>query len=323
MSTWARVHFVIVAHVLLSVAAEGAAAAPAAGPPAATPSGRGIQGDIELLTKTAAALKANIDRLQTWQAEVVEDTREIGRPLGPIHWKYSTSFVYDRPRDAVRWEWRVMPTWDWPLKFGPAQRWRTRGMIIDKAVYHLGTMPIDQRPKSATLHIQQAKRIPDTRGDITFEFHPMAFIYEKPEKTYEMLLWYRKNAERLSNTKITSEGTRVIMEVGGKALVNRYTFDLAAGGNVVEYLTTTPGERYAYTFTFEAISGAFVPKAAGRQTSRLVAGVRVECREAASFKTIAVNEPLDKDEFTVQKMGVQKGDRVQDDIKGVNYVLSK
>jgi|GEM_PF-3951774 len=147
---------------------------------------------------------------------------------------------------------------------------------------------------------------------------------------------YRDEAGERKPPVVTKEGDLVHVKLtsnafGGKHF-NLYTFDLSKGGNLVGYAAESRGgeafgrklnSRHQVRIQYISVDDVFVPTEWSRWRSDLNSPEESPRGRVITIDIQAVNEPVDPTEFTVAGLGLRPGDKVVDEIRGIDYIYNE
>ncbi|KKK56489.1 hypothetical protein LCGC14_3064010, partial [marine sediment metagenome] len=157
-----------------------------------------------------------------------------------------------------------------------------------------------------------------------YYFDPLHYLMTDGDSAiYERLIHLFKNADnpKLHEWTVRKQEDRVTVSCvfGAKGdMENRYVFDLSKGGMLREYVYKGPLRLITQRYDFEKKSGVWVPKRYKHTNVRT--GERLpELGEEITWMENRVNEPLEANEFTLKRLGVQVGDTVHDNRGSYEY----
>lgn len=285
-----------------------------------------LQGDKELLMIVRDAYQANIERVATWQghAEVKSESENLGYDRRRI--ESQVGFVYDRERQAVRWNW--LDSADEAVVDNKTTRFRrsfVNKMLRNGTLYRLGPFDAVRKDTPYTLNINSSDgfRAVNTSDD----FDPMLFLTHPtgnggPSMVELLNMYYDNSDDPDIDATVTRKGDKVILHVDNESasLITHLEFDLLQGCALVSYSVSTPMITQTRTYEYEQISGVFVPKRFiyEHDTRKEGAKTKTRMREVV-FTQNSINEPIPESEFSFESLGVQPGDRISDRLMGVAY----
>jgi len=278
----------------------------------------GLKGDPEPLKPAAHQHQANRERIVTWRGRAnVEQVLLGGEPL-----RSEVYFVYDAPSGNYRWNWTVkeVPEGSWKRYTEGEQ---LNGMVKDGKYYEYRT----HRRRSAkgknlpSLVIQPPSEQANHQNLPGF-FDPM-WHYTHPGKgPFENeLLFVYENAQNPKINYETSQNDDLLIlrtvsdESGPNEVVNHYEMDHAQGANLTlaHYYSAQSGITTDYRFTWEEVSGVWVPKTFTYHSFEMKEGKKVyEHIRKVTWTENIVNERVPEDAFTQEKVGLGPGDFVTD-----------
>jgi len=289
----------------------------------------GLKGNAELLKIVAEAYLANKERIQTWsgRATIESQSYEEGRTTKDRRLKSSVSFAYDRQRGATRWNYRqeedrwVIDNNDVKINRKP---YLNNGMKKDGVFYQLYNYKEDSDERR-TMTIRPLRYAEG--GMFSEDFDPMWYLTKAGENLNERLEFYSRNANNpnISDAEVTADGNQVVLETTSPGVINRYKFDLSAGGNLVSYFGSDSQVTEWYYWRYEKIKDIWVPKSfthihvsASKYEGTKHKYWMNEIRKI-EFVENKINEPLDAAEFSFAKMGLRPGDSIYDGRTGRDY----
>ena len=290
-----------------------------------------ITGDKELLRLIANAYQNNIDKIVSWKGKAqIHDYTTNGAFNNESYDNrtidHSVEFVYDKAIAAARWNWDVKSD---TLKRGPSQSvnpdlYFKNTMIMGSRSYTHGPIfpdPIlpDVTPRPSTLVIRSSHD--EKPKMLSVDFHPMYYFRLVEDDIVERLMFYYENAENaaLSDGSINRNNNIVVFETKAGNSINRFTFDLSLGGNLISYYAEDPITKVEYGFEYQSVKGAFIPKHfAYENTNNRHDPPRIYKREV-EFLESALNEPIPRAEFEFEKLGIAPGDTIIDTLMGLEY----
>ena len=293
-----------------------------------------IHGDVELLKTVALQHKANFESLITWKGEALEEMISTRGDNYDYMVRSKCIFAYDKLQNAARWN--KQPQENRFMVGGKSLRdikaIYNSAMVKGKYSYEYSALGQSNGKDVFHLIIDKRKRASDWES-WTFEpryffsgavgdplgpgggdrlYDRLMFMYDKVKDSPEFQ-WYVKRA-----------ADRVTLEVAfgeNNANSEKYVFDLSAAGNVLTYHNNGPDYENVYDYEYEKISGVWVPKSFNWKNitqKQQGAGARKSSR-TIQWSNSVVNVPFEEDEFTVEKLGVKRGDQVSNWIIDMGY----
>jgi len=281
-----------------------------------------VHGDAELLRAVAMQNKANNEAILTWKGNVIiHDSakrtdgydREVER---------KASFAFGRVEDAVRWcmDTSVVRCIVEGKSVPDPEAGYYGGMLKDDRYYNYKIYEKEKPYKWHHLVIFDKKRA--TGEMFALNFDPTYFLKHHGADIPERLMFLYKEANnpKLHDWSVTRDGNLVTVETRPDGNVNRYVFDLSKGGSMVSYYGKDAKDEEKWTYDFEKKGEVWVLKAVDQTHEyAMSAGVKVSSRKRVEWIDNIVNESLDPDEFTFDKLGVKPGDLVHDTLSGVVF----
>jgi len=121
---------------------------------------------------------------------------------------------------------------------------------------------------------------------------------------------------------VTEKGDLVTVEarfdVRGTSAVNRYVFDLGKGGAQVSYYAKSSGEE-KWDYQYEQKGGIWVPKSVSWARSYRQDGMEMRLKREVSFTVNRVNEPVDREAFSLVKLGLKPNDWIRDRVSDLSF----
>jgi hypothetical protein len=287
----------------------------------------GVNGDIDLLRLIVAERQANQSRLATWQgtATVVESEQSDG-PGPQRQWEAEVAFVYDNARGGTRWNWQykreAQITDDGQVINHPDPSY-TSGMTINGSYFRYGNV----RPKSGDTPNRVRIFADDAAKEDMFTdgFDPNWYFAHRgadPTKLMKMLVESARDPDT-QGWHVRRDGSMVFLEffdAGKNTPMNRYTFDLNCGGQMIGFDGVDSYVKESWVYTFENLAGVWVPS----EVSYINHTKYDEEPDRHKTRTIrwtqhSVNELVPDGAFTLESMGVRPGDIVSDQRLNLQY----
>jgi hypothetical protein len=288
----------------------------------------GVEGDLELLQRTAMMIRENRDKIRYWQGSATINVDEKDRQGAWLRQeKRSASFWLSRDLDAVRWSMSIdsLKSPDAAGRLVEAQGVlrRTDEMKKGQTFYRYRDYYITREGENKKgLNIYPLERADRAAYSTTFD--PMWYFTLKGLDMTDRLMFFFHEARNpeIMPTKVWQEGRLVILEIDSERVLSRHVFDLERGGNLIEYT----GKEYNVgserrTWAYEQQGGAWVPKEFLFVHEQSVADASEWAWRdfRVTFAGNVVNQPIDPCEFTLESLGVKLGDRVSDTTLKLSY----
>jgi peroxiredoxin len=289
----------------------------------------GLKGNAELLKIVAEAHLANKERIQTWsgRATIEDQSYEEGRTTKERRLKSSVRFAYDRQREATRWNYRqeedrwVIDNNDVKINRKP---YLNNGMKKDGVFYQLYNYKEDS-DETRTMAIRPLRYAEG--GMFSEDFDPIWYLTNAGENLAERLEFYYRNANNpnISDAEVTADGNQVVLEITSPGVINRYKFDLSAGGNLVSYFGSDSQVTGWYYWRYQKLKDIWVPESftyINVNAAKYAEGKHKFWRNSirrVEFAENVINEPIDAAEFSFAKIGLRPGDRIYDGRTGRDY----
>jgi hypothetical protein len=284
------------------------------------------QSDSDLLRLVRDGHRANLEKIRSWKGEArVNHTGENWELCDKLNVDSEVDYAFDADKDAVRWNYKQ--TSDTRYVGGEAKQLSgvfSNKMIKDGKAFLLGPYrcPKDARPRYY-VGIDSADNL---RLEISaHDFHPMLYLADptgQASPLFEILQFYAECAEKGEpGLKVSRNGNRVVLlrEDAQHSTINRYTFDLSVGCNLVEYYGSDDSATTTWTMEYVKVGGAFVPSKQVYTNEQKTMSPHRKSRKAVEFLNTVVNEPLSPDEFSLERLGALPGDVIDDRIVGIRY----
>ena len=294
----------------------------------------------ELLQKIADGIEANHRAIRTWTGSLARNVTTLAGSKvegKPLVLRRSTDFFVDRSRDAVRLSTEYL---------GPHAIHHDgnellkgyRGELIrnmmwkDGGFYEVAVVPKEGRVELEfgdftvrRLSISERDSELATKA-ASVQFSPMDIFSRPYEEIPEALRYWASLDENRMDLRVRQVGSRVIISNQLGDNVNTYEFDLKIGGNLVSFFADNGEVKERQVFEYDLISDIWVPKSWAKNVHRLGenGSFYTSYSSKVGVSTEMVNLPIDEAEFTVEAMGIQKGDIVVDYRAGkIKYVFGE
>jgi len=289
------------------------------------PARAGSQGDIELLRLVATAHQANRARIRTWQGRAQIEVINADANGVIMRDRQTVDFLCDRSRGVTRWKWahderyvrkgleiEGRPVPDTLLESFSAMT--TRGGFYRYAP----AITTREGQKLNTIVIWPPEKA--RKGSYSDCFDPMWYLTGHMTKCLDDLvdrlafLYRRVKNEGISDIITMRQGDLVNLQMGDEALLNRHTFDLSKGGNVVKYYTRSDYGTELREWTYEQIDGVWVPKTFMFSHNVKSPGTYGETSRTRSvtFNDNILNRSIPVSQFSFEALGYQDGEQVTD-----------
>gem|GEM_PF-4432507 len=272
-------------------------------------------GDRELLKLVADGYTANIRKIQTWQGKATYDS-SYRKPGKGIDRQHEVEFLCDVGAASLRWYWTQRygkATGEEPAIESPHF---TSGIAKGQVVYRLYPVPISPDRSPGNVYIEYDSSINEVKAEQD-EFNPMYCFRCVEANMSRLLMFYHNPANEFKDpVRVERKANTVVLEVSGPGVVNRYEFDLSKGCNLAKY-TEISNVTAIWSFAYEQLDDVFVPKKLTHDytdpalSRHLVSNI--------TFTESILNEPVDPNEFVLDKLRLLPGDYVQDLRTGAKY----
>jgi len=276
-----------------------------------------IEGELELLKLIANGYRVNLERLETWQGKATVELSSVSKGK-EIKERSSVEFIYDREREAARWYWNQLQR---EIRRGQESKLEepsfASGMVKGQSLYRFGPVPPTAERAAGLLYI-----LPKSRRRLdgwSEDFHPMYFFRAVDGDMYARMMFYYEQANhpKISRGKVERKGDLVTLTTWSEGVTNRYEFDISQGCCLVGFFAEDPLVSGRWDLEYEQVGGVFVPKKV--ECKRSYSGGRSRLVRRISFEENVVNERIDPNEFSVDKLGLRPGDKIQDTVTGVKW----
>ncbi|MEM9252065.1 MAG: hypothetical protein AAGB29_06915 [Planctomycetota bacterium] len=282
-------------------------------------SGR-VTGEVDALTEVIEGFEQNQQALRTWQGSATikrwkhSDDKLVGES--------EVDFISDRSNDAIAWKRTVLavPSED-PEDFEP---YETSGMLSDGRIVWVAPRTREDRhdrdgqPHGVNVHVREPEAGPRPLIATDDAFNPGLYFNPVVNNTPQTLRFYLQNRHNpdMYPATVTRQGSRVVLEITNPTephnkIINRYTFDLSSGFNLVESYFESEGNRTATTTKYQLVNKVYVPAVSTTVSQR---GSQTIRKVETLFTSNRVNEPIPADAFTLEGIGVRDGDYILDTI---------
>ena len=288
-----------------------------------------IQGDVELLKTVAMKNKANFESLLTWKGEAFEERTSTQGDWYDYMMKNKCTFAYDKLQEAVRWnkepqEYRFINHGESMI---PNLAIYNSAMFKDQSYYeYSGQQQPDDRNKVAYYHLAIVDPIV-ARGWQGHCLDPRYFFADPGGATIHdklMIIYNNANNPEQFEWYVKRVGDLVTLEVQfgeDNNKTEKCVYNLSAGGNMVEYYNKTPNAENIREYEYEEKSGVWIQKSYKKMNiTQRKNGEMSRSTRTINWSNSIVNVPFDEDEFTVEKLGLKRGDRVSDHRIGKGYI---
>ena len=285
----------------------------------------GTKGDIELLRLVATAHQANRSKILTWRGRAHIEVINADANGIILRGKQTVDFISDRSRGVTRWKWTHNERYVREgLQIGgepvPDTLLETFSAMTTRGGFYRRAPAITTREgkRLSTVVIWPPEKA--RRGSYSDCFDPMWYLTGHMTKCLDDLvdrlafLYRRVKNEGVSDIIAMRRGDLVDLQLGNEHLVNRHTFDLSRGGNVVKYYARSDGGTELREWTYEQIDGAWIPKTFVfnydvKSPNALGATSRTR---SVTFVENILNRPIPVSHFSFEALGYIDGEQVTD-----------
>jgi hypothetical protein len=293
----------------------------------------------QLLVTVANEHRANLERIRTWQGTIQvnektvvrqdKEKKELKEPI-VIKSEVSVDFVYDRGNNAFRSNYACTNY----VKSGAQDKLGLRGyppitpvtniMVLKDTYYRC---QYDEgydfmRSKDSTKDVPvirvvvidpKDERRASTDGQEIDPFYWFSYRGRDVAEVFTAHYNWDREEEHQSHARLKQIGNIVVFEQRSDSFFEKYTVDRLQGANLVEFRESR-GDNGRYVYT--NVGGAWVPKSVTIETN--AGNVATRTRTLRWIRNV-VNEPISGTEFSLLKLGLRRGDRVQDNLTGKSY----
>ena len=285
------------------------------------PSFAAVQGDVELLKTVAERHKANFEAILTLKGEALETRTSTRGDWYDLTIKNKCTFAYERLQDVARWN--KYPQEYSCIKYGKPRpdilatyKNHNAVMLKYKSYYEYAGLeqPNDKNKVVHTLVIGPASMAKGRGGHC---LDPRYFLADPGGATVHrrlMLIYDNANDEEAVGWSVKREGELVTLQHSpDETRISKNVYDLSAGANMVEYYHKTPTLEISQHYSYEQKSGVWILKSFKKtHVSRLKSGDIRKSTRSINWTNSVVNVPFEQDEFTVEKLGLKRGDLISD-----------
>ncbi|MBI9015773.1 MAG: hypothetical protein JEZ07_00795 [Phycisphaerae bacterium] len=283
-----------------------------------------VEGDLDLLKKTATMIKENKESIRYWQGSAKierlwEENGNITRRE-----EYSAEFWFSKKQEASRWSMsndKLDILDDAGKLIAGEKRERHNEMKRGNRFYRYKnyyTIDNGERKKSLTIWpLSEADQ-----STYTTTFDPMWYLTNKKRDLAVRLMFYyhEANNPELSDVKVWQEGDLVILEATSGDLIDRHTFDISKSGALIQYIGIGGKNIEDRNWSYEQHNGVWVPKTFfyTMETIMKYGGTKINSYKVR-FANNQINETIPDSEFELESLGVKNGDDVSDTILKTGY----
>lgn len=202
----------------------------------------------------------------------------------------------------------------------------TSGIVKDKTLYKLLSVPPTPERPPGDVIINPVSSIGGPIGSWDDdEFHPMFYFQMIDLDWYKALTFYyeKANSPTISNGRVWREANIVFFETVSKSapIFVHHEFDLSKGCCIKKYVNKyDPNHsmfQHTWNLDYEEVDGVFVPKDV--TFSHVNSDGSKKITRVVQFTQNVMNKPIEAEEFSLAKLRLIPGDRVQDSATGVIF----
>lgn len=278
-------------------------------------------GDAELMRLVAEGSRANQEKIQTWQGSVrIRESHSGADHTGAPAERQpeiQVEFAYDLSLQAKRWDISVVEAaqGDSGAAANRNVLRKSRGLLVLDTLYKIGPYSAKGDDSRQPCFVYDISRRPLGLSNGTFD--PFYYFTPSPmdyEKRYESL---KKSKDRQDSgigvRSLTRDGDLIIYESVLAGNVNRFTFDMSQGCNLVELYGVGPSSApYRWSCDYGEIDGVWLPKRITIDQSPLHAGDSETLTEYIEFTNTRLNQDIPESDFSVDALGMASGTAIFD-----------
>lgn len=301
-------------------------------------------GSEESLKSVSEVYRANIERIRTWRGEIQITTeseyrRRDEEKNNPSTYQTirSVEFVCDRTNNSVRSNCLC----EKQSASGPDSksanlndiRLSCNSMVTKGAYYRLeydaardfgywkGTSRTVPLKRVAVVQTEYEKKAPQALGSEIDPFYWYTHRGKDIGRTFDTYYsWIKDGKTTIGDVSVTREGDIVTLLIRSGSAHNRYSVNLAKGANLVAYEAKDgpDKDRESWKYDYEEVNGVWVP---------LRISFEIDEKDGSRFvRTLQwsrneVNRPITDADFSLVKLGLRRGDQVQDRRTGQQYKI--
>jgi hypothetical protein len=309
-------------------------------PPNSAPSPPAESPSLQILLTAADAFASNYKQIRTWRGTVNVKysglSRGVSEPiLGTDPVMETIDFVSDFPDESHRWTRREearRPTW---RKYPPLEAFdELQPTSIGDAAAEISCMI---HHGDYYRFLQSATRTPGSSFRCSVTTARENFYYKEvvPPTFYVPSLFrdpggltigdFMRGLVKIAPGRwsIVQDGSLITARREADRMSYTCIVDLASAGNAIAIILTGPNGISEHAWKYQEHDGVWVPESYTRTvSSRNDAGGFVTSRNAEYVWTESVvNEPLPEDAFSLEAIGVRRGDIVDDSVRSVLYTF--
>jgi hypothetical protein len=277
-----------------------------------------LRDHFDLLRYVVATYKENKEKIQTWQGQAtVEENTVYHRGKMGQEYTAKVQFVFDRARKSVRWN-TTLEQWTRStegVKTPQPVPQISNGMFTPEGLYRLGFLgsPVNPAKRPRTLIIYGSDDPSDGRiQPQLYDFNPLFYLETSRGDVARDLSAYLGWVDHpgLGSTKVIREGDQVTIDMGNADSFNRYTLSLSQGCNPIRYEAAgTPVATWQYRWTYELRDGVWLPKT---WTETVRDKNSRDSDRKVTFVENLVNQKVEPAAFSLSRLGLQRGDNIDD-----------
>lgn len=284
--------------------------------------------DKELLLLAAKASESNRASIKTWQGQVEINDTNIGSVSG-LESNFTTTstihFYYDREKGKLLYTRKFSQE---GIKLGVKQRGQIyfSGGLRSPEGYFSVPYWSPEDPKGISRPVLVIGKSSDEKtGRMGRDFDPFVFfeLLTREDLSTVFKAFYNRpeGSPRIYSVKRVGDIVTLYVSVNKSIGFNQFEVDLARGGNPISVKSEDPLVHGTYLREFEKIDNVWVPK---------IASSKYECNKPQVTKTSEtrwisniINRPLADDVFSLENLGMSRGDTVIDGrgVEQKNYLF--
>lgn len=287
-----------------------------------------------LLDRIADNHDSNLEQIRTWRGEIQTEstsTRPPGGRYSGLKTSHRMRFVCDRVKDRFRLNSKCIGR---EVENGNVKGLdlcpSSNAMVLDDAHYEYRfdedtDFLVDESDGS----LVPVRRVAIVRpkGEMTKPMaldaavHPLYWFTWRGKTVSEVFRTYAdwaKEGEQLPHVSVERSGQLVSLRIGRGGAFNQYTVNLEKGATLVRFEADDGGSgtHEIWNYDYELVNGVWLPVSVELKVDQRDG--RINKRSLQWIRSI-VNEPIDDEEYSLVKLGLRRGDGVDDKRTGRQY----
>jgi hypothetical protein len=247
-----------------------------------------------------------------------------------IYRYHEAEFVVDATKNSKRWHFATkiagVSKDGGPSVTDPDALEEVDEMVLPDGYFKLskGFLPAHSDKWERTLVILPASQAEQRVGPLSQSFDPFWYLSVQGQKAFEYLdeahRFWTKYASARTFHIVEQQGDIIQFHVGLESISNRFRFDLSRGGNLVEAETRAGKQTSTTVIDYVKIGDIWLPSDFNLETNLAKPNI---FHRHVQFLGNGVNQPMDANEFTIEKMGVLPNTRVSDNRTHLFYLYGQ